>query len=70
MKSELEARFKAFVKTIPGAESIDDLEELPEGSSKKADFFFDNRRIVCELKSLQVDTVGSVGMFHDDLEKL
>lgn len=57
MKSELEARFKAFVRAVPGAESIDDLEELQTRSpSKRADFFFDNRRIVCELKSLQIDT--------------
>jgi len=54
MKSELESRFTAFLRAVPGAEPIDDLEE--RGSpSKKADFFFDSRQVVCELKSLQVD---------------
>lgn len=58
---EVEARFIAFAKSLPGAECIDELDlTLKQKEARKADFLFDNRRIVCELKSLKTDTEGKV----------
>lgn len=54
---EFRPRFQEFVRSIPGAECIDDLPQTHEQRvAKKADFFFENRRIVCELKNLETDT--------------
>lgn len=53
----LEERFKTFLSTDLGAESVDDLSGTmawPAGK-QKADFLFENRRIVCELKRLTAD---------------
>ena len=50
-------RFALFAKTIPNSESIDELAQTNEQrAAKKADFFFENRKIVCELKNLETDT--------------
>lgn len=54
---ELANRFIECCKAIPGAEFIDDLPMTAEQkASKKADFFFQGRTIVCEIKSLESDT--------------
>jgi hypothetical protein len=59
---DVERRFIAFDKTLPGAEHIDVIELTPEQKkARKADFLFDNRRIICELKSLKTDTGGKIG---------
>jgi hypothetical protein len=53
----LEGRFTAFVRTLDGAECIDDLDLTPaQAKAKKADFLFDGRKIISEFKSLQTDT--------------
>ena len=58
---DVEDRFIAFAKTLPGAECIDEMVLTPEQKeARKADFLFDNRRIICELKSLKTDTGGKV----------
>jgi hypothetical protein len=58
---DVEDRFMAFAKTLPGAEYIDEMELTHEQrEARKADFLFDNRRIICELKSLKTDTGGKV----------
>ena len=55
---ELANRFIACCRTIAGAECIDD---LPLSAVKKkqepskADFFFQSRTIICEIKSLEAD---------------
>ncbi len=53
----LEGRFKFFAKNLGGAECIDDLELTREQElAKKADYFFENRKFIVELKSLQTDS--------------
>jgi hypothetical protein len=53
----LEARFKVFVKNMDGAECIDELELTDEQErANKADYFFNNREVISELKALQTDT--------------
>jgi hypothetical protein len=50
-------RFSLFARTIPGSESIDELpQNEAQRTAKKADFFFEHRTIVCELKNLETDT--------------
>jgi hypothetical protein len=65
-----EDRFIAFAKTLLGAEYVDEIELTPEQKkARKADFLFDNRRIICELKSLKTDTGGKVGKVLEPHEK-
>jgi len=55
---DLAERFIACCRTIPGAECIDDLPlsaEQKKQEPSKADFFFQNRTIICEIKSLEAD---------------
>lgn len=60
-KESLEKRFFTFVKSIDDAESIDDLSLTSEQKkTKKGDFFFKNRSVVCEIKSLKKDTSPKV----------
>lgn len=60
-KGDAEHRFIAFAKTLLGAEYIDQMDlSLEQTKARKADFLFDNRRIICELKSLKTDTGGKV----------
>lgn len=63
----LEKRFIAFCNTYPGAEAIDGIvltqqeEALRQTSNlKRADFFFDNRDFICEIKTLQIETSGKL----------
>jgi len=52
-------RFIQFCRTVQGAEEIDELQQTPEQKSQKlktADFFFENRTIIVEIKSLESDT--------------
>lgn len=54
---QLFQRFNAFLMSVDGSECIDALsltQEQKEGN--RADFFFNNREIICELKTLEVDT--------------
>lgn len=57
----LEGRFKVFLGEFEGAESIDDLTLTPEQQrANKADYFFEGRSIVGELKALYTDTAPKV----------
>src|SRR5438105_8487061 len=63
-------RFALFVKTISGSECIDELSQTEtQRSAKKADFFFENRRIICELKNLKTDTSPKIEKLLEPLEK-
>lgn len=57
----LEGRFKVFAKSLEGAECIDDLPLTPEQKrANKADYFFNNRKIISEFKALQTDTSDKI----------
>jgi hypothetical protein len=63
----LEDRFIAFCKTYPRGEPIDQIaltqqqEALRQASNlKRADFFFDRRAFVCEIKTLKIETSGKL----------
>jgi hypothetical protein len=50
-------KFENFLATIPGAERVDDLAK--DGNleqAKRADFLFEGRTVVCEVKSLETRT--------------
>jgi len=62
----LEERFLNFVRTIGGSEFIDELElSDAQRKSKKADFFFSDRTVICELKSLKTDTEPKIEALLD-----
>jgi hypothetical protein len=57
----LEGRFIDFAKRVVGSECLDDLPLTPEQRGAEiADFFFSDRQIVCEIKSLKKDTSAKV----------
>jgi hypothetical protein len=61
MRQTLEERFIRFAKGLRGAEFIDDLDLTREQQeAQKADFFFQNRTIIGELKSLKTSTEGKI----------
>jgi hypothetical protein len=52
----LEEKFVNFISTLKSAEVIDDLElNLDKRQSKKADFFFNERQFIGEMKSIKKD---------------
>lgn len=61
MSSVLERRFLNFLSGIPGAESLDQLlsGEQYKGE-RRADFLLFDRRVIVEVKSLEVDTSSKV----------
>lgn len=61
MNKTLEERFITFAKSLGRAEFIDDLALTPEQqAAQKADFFFNNRTIIGELKSLKTNTEDKI----------
>lgn len=57
----LEARFKVFAKNMKGAECVDDLKlTVEQRDANKADYLFDNRNVIGELKALQTDASDKV----------
>jgi len=55
----LAAQFTEFCRSISGAEDIEALTlslEQKRSALKKADFFFANRTIICEIKTFETDT--------------
>lgn len=70
MKKSLEETFINFAKNIDGAESIDDIQLTPEqAKAKRADFLFNYRKVICELKSLKKDMedkVDNILLPHQD----
>lgn len=60
--------FYKFLKALPLSESIDALKEKPLHEGKQiADFFFLNRKIICEVKSLNKDTNDKIEQIIDSL---
>jgi hypothetical protein len=52
-------RFIEFCRSVPGAEQVDGLAFTREQEKlrlKRADFLFDSRSIICEIKTLEADT--------------
>lgn len=61
MPSELDRRFSSFLKTFPGAESLDDLlMSAKYDGERRADFLLFERRVIVEIKSLETDTSPKV----------
>lgn len=66
----LTGRFKAFLKTLDNAECIDDLLLTEEQErAKKADYFFNNREIIAELKSLETDSSQKIQKLVEKYQK-
>lgn len=66
----LRARFEAFVKTLEGFEDIDTLlknQDVP--GKKRADYLFQNRSIIVEQKSLEIDPADKPQKFLEQLIK-
>src|SRR6266545_819542 len=62
----LETRVKAFLDSLEDAENIDQLMlTTVQSNEQRADFFLNNRAIICELKALQADTSGKVEKILD-----
>ena len=53
---EMPEAFYRFCDSLPGAERIDFL-ELPGSGLRKADYFFRNRTVICEIKTLETETL-------------
>lgn len=64
----IDGRFKEFCSRFPGAENIDDLVagRGDIAGVKRADYLFENRTIVCEVKVLSVDTSPKLVAFMRD----
>jgi hypothetical protein len=59
-------RFIEFCRSVPGAEELDALALTPEQKALKlkcADFLFENRSIICEIKALETNTAGKFVSF-------
>lgn len=57
----LEERFVFFVKNVIEAECIDDIELSPDQQKgKKADYLFENRKHIMEMKSLKTDSSDKI----------
>lgn len=68
VNGSLEHRVVQFLSALPGAENIDHLPlTIDQSKAKKADFFIDNRRVICELKSLQSDVKGKIDALMEPL---
>lgn len=64
----LRARFEAFVKTLEGFEDIDTLLKNQDVAGKKrADYLFQNRSIIVEQKSLEIDPADKPQKFIEQL---
>lgn len=61
MSSDLERRFLHFLSGVPGAESLDVLLSGEQyRRERRADFLLFDRRVIIEVKSLEVDTSSKV----------
>lgn len=63
----LNERFMEFCRQFPGAEPIDSIPLTPEQEARRlatnlrrADFFFEGRAIICEMKALEIDTTDKL----------
>jgi hypothetical protein len=70
MERNLKSLFPLFVKTLADAEHIDNatLNGLKTISNpKKADYFFDSRKIICEQKSLDSNMLAKFEKAINDI---
>jgi hypothetical protein len=68
--TSLKERFERFMRSTPGVESVDDLvrpRESELSGRKRADFLACNRRVVIEIKSLDIDPADKIQRFLDGL---
>jgi len=66
----LEKRVLGFLASRPGAENIDRLTLTPaQRASEKADFFLEQRNVVCEVKALQTDTKEKIDRIMEPVLK-
>lgn len=66
----LEKRVMSFLGSRTGAESIDRLTLTPDQrASEKADFFLEQRTVVCEVKALQTDTKEKIDRIMEPVLK-
>jgi hypothetical protein len=66
----LKERLEAFAKGLDGAACIDDLALTPQQSEKnRADYFFNNREIICELKTLEKDASPKIKKVLEPYER-
>lgn len=57
----LEERILRFLEAQPGAENVEKLPLTPaQRAAEKADFFLQQREVICEVKSIQTSTQGKV----------
>lgn len=64
----LRARYEAFVRTLEGFEDIDTLlESTTFAGKKRADYLFQNRLVIIEQKSLDVDPADKPQKFVEEL---
>lgn len=65
MISNITNRFFDFLRAYPGAEAIDQLitSDLSAKRLKVADFFFEDRTIICEIKTLKTETTPKLEAF-------
>lgn len=67
MTTELERRFLRFVSQLPGSESLDALlSGQAYAGERRADFLLFDRKVILEVKSLEVDTSYKA---HAELER-
>ncbi len=60
---QLEQRLLAFLEKRPGSENIENLPLTPaQKAAEKADFFLNDRAVVCEVKQLQADTKAKIDL--------
>ena len=64
--------FKKFVRKFPGGEVVEDVIRIDNRPKRfrNADFFFDDRRIVAELKSLEKSRVQKIQAVIERLRDL
>lgn len=63
-------RFEAFIRTMPGFESIDELLKGNDPHGKKrADYLLGDRQFILEQKALEGDPIEKVQRFVDNLMK-
>lgn len=70
MLRTLESKFRGFAEGLPGAEYIDDCDlTLHQQAAEKADFFLNDRGIICEIKSLENDPAWKGDQFLQKILK-
>jgi len=61
MYGQLEKHFFGFIRSVPGAEFVDELPlTAAQQAAKKADLFFESRAVIVEVKLLATDTAPKI----------